>query len=54
MGHKLRGFGAGGTLSLFASMSWGYAYTWYAFTLPYLVAAILLQRLARSGRQVRA
>jgi hypothetical protein len=44
----------GGTLSLFASMSWGYARTWYAFTLPYLVAAILLQRMAGSSRRVRA
>jgi hypothetical protein len=36
----------GGTLSLFASMSWGYARTWYGFTLPYLVAAVLLWRMA--------
>ena len=36
----------GGTLSLFASMSWGYARTWYAFTLPYFIAAILLRRMA--------
>jgi len=36
----------GGILSLFASMSWGYGRTWYAFTFPYLVAGILLRRMA--------
>jgi hypothetical protein len=42
----------GGTVSLFASMSWGYQMTWYAFTLPYLIAAILLWRMAQwSHRQ---
>jgi hypothetical protein len=43
----------GGTLSLFASMSWGYARTWYAFTLPYLAAAILLKRMASADRAAR-
>ena len=39
----------GGTLSLFSSMSWGYARTWYAFTVPYFVAAMLLRRMARAS-----
>jgi hypothetical protein len=41
----------GGTLSLFSSMSWGYARTWYVFTVPYLFAAILLKRMASSAPQ---
>jgi hypothetical protein len=39
----------GGTLSLFASMSWGYTSTWFGFSCAYLVSAFLLYRMSRAA-----
>jgi predicted membrane-bound spermidine synthase len=37
----------GGILSLYVSMGWGYSIAWYAFTLIYLVAGVILLRWLR-------